>query len=164
MVPFLILCSRMMMGRGPGRVGAFSLEARERVGVGGAGAFSLEAGERAGVLSLGARRRAGADSRGPAGMGREESGMRRFGSIRASLLLSSWRRAPGPRCLALLVGAGAGAGEGEEGGGVEGAVGCEGAAGEGTRVPGPLSWLLDCRPPLLGAWSACPTIVTVMVT
>ena len=50
-------------------------------------------------------------------------------------------------------GAGPGAGVGE---GVEGAEGAEGAPGEGTRVPGPLSLLLDCRPPFLGAWSACP--------
>ena len=31
-------------------------------------------------------------------------------------------------------------------------------------MPGPLSCLLDCRPPTMGAWSACPAMVTVMVT
>ena len=67
-----------------------------------------------------------APSRGPAGMGRGESGKRRFGSIRASLLLSSRRRAPGPRRLALLAGAGAGAGAGV------GVVGAGGATGEGA--------------------------------
>ena len=25
-------------------------------------------------------------------------------------------------------------------------------------MPGPLSCLLDCRPPLLGAWSVCPAV------
>ena len=31
-------------------------------------------------------------------------------------------------------------------------------------MPGPLSCLLDCRPPLLGAWSACPANVILTVT
>ena len=186
-MPFLLLCSRMTIGRGPGRAGAPSLEARERAGVRGAGAgpekagaSSLEAGERAGALSLRSRRRARAGggggrgpevapSRGPAGMGRGESGMRRPGSIRASLLLSSLRRAPGhrllallapgPRLLALLAGAGAGpgAGAGAAAAGAGGAgAGGVGGAGGATWVPGPLSCRLDCRPPLLGAWSACP--------
>ena len=93
----------------------------------------------------------------------KRSGRGRFCSMRVTLLLLSRSKALGPRCLALLAGAGAGPGAGAEEG-VEGAEGAEGATGEGTRVPGPLSLLLDCRPPFLGAWSACPTIVTVIVT
>ena len=65
MVPSFLLFVRMTMGLGPGRAGAPSLGARERVGERGAGAgqyeavaSSLGAGERAGVLSLGSRREA----------------------------------------------------------------------------------------------------------
>ena len=163
----LFLDDRMMMGRGRGggRVEA------------GALFFLSGAGRRAGALSFlsGARRRAVvmragrgragppevAPSRGPVGMGRGESGMRRPGSIRASLLLSSLRRAPGPCLLALLAGAGAGPGTVAEaaaaGAGGAGAGGVGGAGGA-AWVPGPLSCRLDCRPPLLGAWSACPAI------
>ena len=70
------------------------------------------------------------------------SSRRRFGSMRASLLLSSRSKAPGPRCLALLVGAGGGAAE------------C--AAREGARVPGSTPCLLGWQPPLLGAWLPFP--------
>ena len=78
------------------------------------------------------------------------SGRRSFGSMRASLLLSSRSRAPGPRRLALLAGAGA--------------VAAGGAAGEGARVPGSTSCLLGWQPPLLGAWLPCPGTFTFSVT
>ena len=64
------------------------------------------------------------------GGGGLESGRRRFGSIWASLLLSSRRRAPGPHRLALLAGAG-----------VVGAGGAGGAE-EGAWMPGSASCLL----------------------
>ena len=83
-----------------------------------------------------------------------ESGRRRFGSIRASLLLSSQRRAPGPPRLALLAGAGAG---------VVGAGGA-GGAGEGAWISGSASCLLGWQPPLLGAWLPSPGICTFRVT
>ena len=136
------------MGRGRGRGGAPS--SRMRAGGGRAGPPSTSV-----------------SSRGPAGMGMGESGMRRPGSIRASLLLSSLSRAPGPRLLALLAGAGAGPGAGagaaaaSAGGAGAGGVG---GAGGATWVPGPLSCRLDCRPPLLGAWSACPASTIFSVT
>ena len=102
-------------------------------------------------------------SRGPGG-GRGRAAARgglavwrRSGSIRASLLLSSLTRASGPRLLALLAGAGAGPGAGAAAASAGGAgAGGVGGAGGATWVPGPLSCRLDCRPPLLGAWSACP--------
>ena len=140
-----------MIGRGRGGGGG---------GGGGAGALSFlsGAGRRAGALSFlsCAGRRAGTSSgtRGPAVW-------KRSGSIRASLLLSSLTRAPGPRLLALLAGAGAGpgavAGAATAGAGGAGTGGVGGVGGA-TLVPGPLSCWLDCRPPLLEAWSACPAI------
>ena len=82
------------------------------------------------------------------GLGSER---RRFGSIRASLLLSSRRRDPGPQRMALLAGAGVG---------VVGA----GGAGEGAWMPGSASCLLGWQPPLLGAWLPCPGTCTFRVT
>ena len=66
-----------------------------------------------------------------------------FGSMRASLRLSSWNRAPGPWRLVLLAGAGAVAAA---------AVGAAGREEE-ARVPAAASWLLDGPLPLLGVWS-----------
>ena len=77
---------------------------------------------------------------------------KRPGLIRPSCLLSSRIRAPGPRFLLLFAVTGAVA----AGAGAAGCAGGAGCAGWWARVPGPLSCVLDCRPPLLGAWSACP--------
>ena len=141
-MPIFFLFCRMMMGRGPGRAGARSLGAREREGERGAGAgplkavaFSLGAGERAGVLSLWSSRGAMGAGRGRAGPSSASiSGSRRPGSIRASLLLSSLRRAPGPRLL-ILLGAGPGAGAGV-GLGVGAGAGAAAVGGVGGfRVP-----------------------------
>ena len=82
-----------------------------------------------------------------------QSGKRRFGSIRASFLLSSRSRAPGPRRLALLAGAGAVAAAAAAAGGTEGGE-------EGARVPGAASRLLGWQPPFLGAWLPCPETFT----
>ena len=76
---------------------------------------------------------------------------RRFGSMRASLRLSSPRRAPGPQHLALLAG---------EGAGIVGS----GGAGEGAWVPCFASCLLGWQPPLLGAWLPWPGTCTFKVT
>ena len=132
----VFLGARMTMGRGRGRAGAscLFLGARGRAG--------------APTLSLGARRGEGAASRVAASCrraaGRAGSGRRRFGSMRASLRLSSRSRAPGPRRLALL------AGEGAVAAAAVGAAGRE--EKEGARVPGAASWLLDGPLPLLGVW------------
>ena len=76
--------------------------------------------------------------------------------MRASLLLLSRSKAPGPRRLALLAGAGAVAA-----GGAGGAAGvAAGVAGEGARVPGSTSCLLGWQPPLLGAWLPSPETFT----
>ena len=66
-------------------------------------------------------------------MGRGESVWRRSGSIRASLLLSSVTRAPGPRLLALLSGAGTAA-AGAAGAAGAGVAGAGGAGGAGSRL------------------------------
>ena len=73
--------------------------------------------------------------------------------MRASLLLSSRSRAPGPRRLALMAGAGSVAA-----GGAAGVA--SGVAGEEARVPGSTSRLLGWQPPLLGAWFPCPETFT----
>ena len=92
------------------------------------------------------------------------SGPRRPGSIRTSLLLSSLRRAPGPRFLTLLgAGPGAGAGVGPGAGAGAGAATVGGVGG--FRAPELfLSWLLDWAPPLQGDWNSVPGVVTFRMT
>ena len=101
------------------------------------GGLLLGAGERAGVLLLGSSRGAMRAGRGKADPPSASiSGSRRPGSIRASLLLSSLRRAPGPRLLALL-GAGPGAGAGAGAGPGAGAGAAAAGGGGGFRAPEP---------------------------
>ena len=92
------------------------------------------------------------------GQARPRPQSKRPGLICPSRLLLSQSSAPGPRFLLLFAVTGAVAAG-------AGAAGCAGGAGWGARVPGPLSCVLDCRPPLLRAWSVCPasTIFSAIV-
>ena len=134
-------------GAGGGRAGApiLSLGSRRRTGVGGGrtGAGGGRAGPA--TLSLGARRRMGSTSN-------------TLESMRNSRLCSLRSRALGGRLLLLLSGAG----------GLQGFMVPETLAGAGAGgggwIPEPPPWLLEWWPPLQGAWSPCPGVLTDRVT